>query len=129
MIFILYLSFGIFHSGNGIAQTRYVLHSVPDSKQNYINIINFTTFAFISIAPIITGLLLTVTKNLNFSSGAVNLNNYHIMFIVIGILFVVPHILRRNLRVGKEKSTSNVVAFVVRPLRNIFGPFKRINKK
>ncbi len=129
MIFILYFSFGIFHSGNGIAQTRYVLHSVPDSKQNYINIINFTTFAFISIAPIITGLFLTATKNLNFSSGAVNLNNYHIMFIVIGILFVVPHILRRNLRIGKEKSTSNVVAFVVRPLRNIFGPFKRINKK
>jgi len=129
MVFILYFSFGIFHSGNGIAQTRYVLHAVPDSKQNYINIVNFSTFAFISIAPIITGLLLTVTKNLHFSSGAINLNNYHLMFIVIGSLFIVPHILRRNLRVGKESSTSNVVAFVVRPLRNIFGPFKRINKK
>ncbi|RLD11496.1 MAG: hypothetical protein DRI44_03435 [Chlamydiae bacterium] len=129
MTFILYFSFGIFHSGNGIAQTRYVLHSVPDSKQNYINIINFTTFFFISIAPIITGVFLTMTQNVSFSSGALNLNNYHLMFIIIGTLFIVPHILRRNLRAAKESSTSNVVAFVMRPLRNIFGPFKRINRK
>jgi len=125
-VLILYFSYGIFHSGNGIAQTRYVLHSVPDTKLNYINIINFMTFSAISIAPIVAGLFLTFSKNVSFSSGAINLNNYHILFIATGALFVVPHLLRRKLRAGKEKSTSDVVAFVIKPLRNIFGPFKRI---
>jgi len=127
-VMILYFSFGIFHSGNGIAQTRYVLNAVPETKPNYINIVNFTTFFFISLAPIIAGLFLTLTKNISFSSGALNMNNYHILFVLTGTLFIIPHLLRRKLRVAKEKSTSDVVAFVIRPLRNIFGPFKNLNR-
>ncbi len=129
MLFVLYLSYGIFHSANGIAQTRYLLHAVPDTKQNYINRINLSMYATRSLAPLFSGIFLALTENVTFSSGALRLNNYYILFITVGTLFTVPHILRRKLRHVKEKPTSEVVAFVMRPLRNVFGPFRRIAKR
>lgn len=129
LIFVLYLLSSIFHSGNGIAQTRYILHAIPNNKQNYINLINTTAIVAWSIAPLIGGLFLVSTQNFNFKSGAVNFNNYHMLFILNALLFVIPHILRKGLKSKKESSTSHVLTFVTRPLRNTLGPFIRTRKR
>ena len=36
LIFLLYFFWGIFVSGNGIAQTRYMLHAVPAHRQTVV---------------------------------------------------------------------------------------------
>lgn len=129
LIFILYFFWGIFTSGNGIAQTRYILHTVPATKQFYINLLNFVSFAFCAIGPLVGGIFLTATTNVRMKSGAVDLNNYQIMFVITALLFVIPHMLRKKLRWKKETPTTQVLATVIRPLRNVFGPFIRIDKK
>jgi len=129
LVFALFLFWSIFNSGNGIAQTRYILHAVPSNKQNDINIIMIISNLTMAVAPLFGGLFLVLTKNYSFDSGALSLNNYHIMFIISAVLFAVPHSLRRGLKLKKETPTTQVLAVVMRPIRNIFGPFVRLRKK
>jgi MFS family permease len=123
LVFILYIFYSIFHNGNGIAQTRYILHAVPSNKQNYINIINMATIFSWAVAPLLGGLFLTFTKNHSFHSSAATPENYRILFITAAALFIIPHLLRRKLELKKDTPTMHVIAFVTRPLRNLFGPF------
>lgn len=130
-IFILMLFFfwSVFNSGNGIAQTRYILHIIPADKQNQINIMNIIANLSMGISPLLAGLFLYLTKDLNFGIAAKRLSNYHILFIISAMLFILPHLMRRKLKLHKDRPTTELIAFVTRPLRTRFGPFIRIRKK
>ena len=75
------------------------------------------------------GLFLTAAKNYVFSSGGLNLNNYRLLFVISGVLFVIPHILRKKLKSKKDTPTLQLLALKTRPVRNMFGPFIRIDKR
>ena len=128
LIFILFLFTSIFNSGNGIAQTRYLINNIPSDKQYCIVIINTIAVFSVAIGPVLGGLFLKLTEGHTFSSGALNMNNYHIFFVINAALFVIPHNLRKRLRVENEVPTNEVVAIVTRPLMNIMGPFAKIGK-
>ena len=128
LILVLYFLMSVFNSANGIARTRYILHAVPSGKQYYINIIDILSNSSMAIGPLIGGFFLYNTKGFLFTSGAVSLNNYHLLFVITALLFVVPHLLRKNLRTKKETPTTQMLALVTRPIRNAFGSFIRINR-
>ncbi|MFH1616777.1 MAG: MFS transporter [Planctomycetota bacterium] len=128
LVFVLYFWWSIFNSGNGIAQTRYILHAVPAHKQYYINVINIITNMVLATAPLFGGMFLVLMKNYRLESGGLNLNNYQILFILSAALFVVPHNLRRGLKLKKELPTTQVLAVVTRPLRGVVGPFIRFGR-
>lgn len=115
LLFALFFFQSVFNSGNGIAQTRYILHAVPRDKQNYITIINLFAVITAGISPLVGGFFLHLTRNLNFQTGAVQLDNYYLLFVISAVLFIVPHILRNRLKCKKEASTAVVLAIVSRP--------------
>jgi len=127
LVFVLFFLWSLFHSGNGIAQTRYMMHTVPAGKQNYITIINVFLSLAAGLAPLLGGFFLATSRGISFGTGPAGFNNYDLLFIVTAFLFIVPHRLRNKLQVAHEKPTMQVIAIVTRPLRNIFGPFLGIN--
>jgi len=132
LIFVLYFASSIFNSANGIAQTRYMLHSVPADKQYFINIIQIVVGCAMAAGPLLAGIFLANTESLSLHSGAVTLNNYCLLFIFTACIFLVPHALRKKLRMKKETPTLEVLTIIARPIRNIIGPFlsiKRNNKR
>lgn len=129
LVLALFFFWSIFHSGNGIAQTRYILHAVPPDKQNQINVINVFATSAMGIAPLVGGLFLALTSSFGFEFFGRAVNNYHMLFIVAAALFILPHLLQRKLKSTKDAPTMQVVAFVTRPLRDMFGPFIRINRR
>ena len=126
---VLYFLWSVFNSGNGIAQTRYILHTVSPKKQYQINIINVITFLSIGIAPLIAGFFLKITSNFSIKVNVMQFNNYHLLFVISAVLFIIPHILRHHLRLEKDSSTMDVLVFVTRPLRNFFGPYIPVKRK
>lgn len=123
MAFVLFFVCSVFHSGNGIAQTRYLFHAIPENKQNHINIINSLSNFSAAIGPVVAGLFLWLLKDFNFQSGAIKLDNYYLFFIFNSVLFIIPHILRRKLRLENEVPTKQVITIMTQPLRNAIGPF------
>lgn len=119
----LYLFWSIFNSGNGIAQTRYLLHAVPADKQNQINIINVIASLALGVAPLFGGLFLKLTPAWRFAVAGLSFNNYHVLFVIAAALFLVPHILRKELKHKKDTPTLHVLAVVTRPLLRTIGPF------
>ena len=128
MIFALFITCSVFHSGNGIAQTRYLFHAIAKDKQNYINIVNSFAISSAAIGPLIAGLFLWCLKDFHFESGAIELDNYYLFFICNSALFLVPHLLRKKLRVKKEVSTKQVITIITQPIRNAIGPFVNLRK-
>jgi MFS family permease len=127
LAFALFFLWSLFHSGNGIAQTRYIMHTVPVGKQNYITIINVFLSLAAGLAPLLGGLFLAASRGLNLRLGPVSFNNYDFLFVVAALLFVLPHRFYKKLQVAHERPTMQVIGIVTRPLRNIFGPFFGIN--
>ena len=127
IVFALYLTASVFNSGNGIAQTRYILHMVPLDKQNHINIINIISNLTVACGPLLAGLMLHATKGAEFHSGAVSLNNYHMLFLLVAVAFVPAHLLRKRLGMTKETPTAHVITFVSQSIRSTFSPFLRFN--
>ena len=126
LVFVLYFTSSIFNSANGIAYTRYILHSVPSDKQYILSVFQVVAGCAMAMGPLLGGIFLANTKVLSLHFGAVTLNNYSLLFIFTACLFVIPHMLRKKLRMKKETSTWEVLAVVARPLRNIIGPFLSI---
>jgi MFS family permease len=129
LVFVLFFLWSIFHSGNGIAQTRYIMHTVPAGKQNYITIINVFLSLAMGLAPLLGGLFLATSSGLNLHLGPASFNNYDFLFVVAALLFILPHRLRNKLSVAHERPTMQVIGIVTRPLLNIFGPFLGINSR
>jgi nitrate/nitrite transporter NarK len=113
---------GFFDAGNAIAQTRYLLGAVPQSNQTgYMVTALMIGISTIGIAGLAGGLLLEATAGLTVSQGALVLNNYHALFVLSGLLFSLPHILRTRLQRGGDASSSEVITLVLRPLRTMLG--------
>ena len=129
LILTLYFLLSVFNSANGIARTRYLLHAVPSEKQYYINVIEILCNSSMAIGPLIGGFFLYNMRDFFFISGAMHLNNYHLLFIITAVLFVIPHLLRKKMRSKKETPTTEVLAIVTRPLRSVFGSLIRINRR
>ncbi len=125
-IFVLYFMWGMFTAGNGIAQTRHMLHTTPKSNQAAIVLINIMSSISLAAAPLLGGIFLSISKNWVLRSGAVTLDNYHLLFVICTILFVVPYTLRRKLRITEEDSTSHVMSSILRPLRQALDSFIRV---
>ncbi len=73
--------------------------------------------------PMLAGVFLFFCRDVNFRSGAIDMNNYHMRFVICATLFLITHFLRRHLRAEREKPTVEVITIITRPLRNILGPF------
>jgi MFS family permease len=132
LVFVLFFVNWVFNSGNSIAQTRYMMHTVPADKQYLLSIVHMVWGLSAASGPLIGGWFLSKTENLRFESGAVSLNNYHILFIVSGLLFIIPHLLRKKLRTTDETSTVKVLTIITRPIWDVIGPivtFKSTNNK
>jgi len=125
-VFVLYFMWGLFTAGCGIAQTRHMLHNTPKSNQSAIVLINIASSVSVASAPLIGGMFLSASQNWQLSSGAVNLNNYHILFLFCTLLFIIPYNLRRKLRITEENSTSYVMSAILRPLKHALDSFIRV---
>jgi MFS family permease len=123
LIFVLFFLTSVFNSGNSIAQTRYLFHAIPEQRQNHINLINTMANAAAAIGPLAGGFFLWLLKDVKLKSGALDMNNYHIFFVINALIFIIPHMMRRGLRAEKELPTTQVIAMVTRPIRYIMGPF------
>ncbi len=127
-VFLLYFLFNVFNSGNGIAQTRYIMHAIPSEKQTYITILNNAVFITWGIAPVIGGILLKLTSNLNFNITSLHIGNYQLLFILTGCLFIIPHRLRLRLGLNSDTPTLHVINFVIRPIITKAAPFIRYTR-
>jgi len=128
LILVLFFVNWVFNGGNGIAQTRYMMHTVPAGKQYLICIIHMTWGLAAASGPLLGGWFLSKTENLHFESGALSLNNYHILFIASGLLFIVPHLLRKKLRTTDEATTMQVLTVITRPIWDIIGPIVTVRE-
>jgi len=124
----LFFVMSVFGSGQGIAQTRYMMHIVPMEKQYYITICNVATGVVSGLAPLVGGFFLQWTSGIVFQTRLVDFNNYNILFVLSAILFFIPYLLHRRLSIAHETSTVEVMAFVTRPLLTMFGPFAAITR-
>ena len=103
------------------------MHMVPLHKQYALNIVNILLFAGSATAPLLGGIFLVLFKDVEVTLGTLNMDNYRILFIISGLMFIFPHLLRKKFRVKEDISTSQVLAIVSRPMRNVFGSFLKIN--
>ena len=126
---LLYLFGSIFNSGNGIAQTRYILFATDSKKQSEVTIANMTIFVTWGIAPILGAGLLHLTDALQIQIYSLAYDNYDLLFIFNALLFIIPHRLRWRLGLLKDTPTTQVVVFVLRPLINLAGPFARLGNQ
>jgi MFS family permease len=128
-VFILYVFWSIFQSANGIAQIRYMFHSVPEHDQSHMVIINVFISLSVALAPLSGGLFLWLASGWNFQSGALSFNHYHMLFIICSLIIIIPHNMRQHFSIGNESSTSEVFVLVTRPLRMMFGSFASFKQK
>jgi len=119
---ILFALIGILNGGNRIAQTRYAL-SIVGAEGQAPSLTMVAIFGILTqgLAGLLGGAFLRWGADLRASSGALDLNAYHILFIASAILLCVPHAIRRKLRKGDEIPTAQVVMFITRPLRLMMG--------
>ena len=129
LIFLLYLFGSVFNSGNGIAQTRYILHAIPLDKQSHVSLLNTIVFVAWGVTPLIGGLFLKLTEGMGMALGEVEIGNYQFLFVITAAMFLIPHFLRRRLKLAKDTPTSQVLVFVLKPLINLLGPFVRISSR
>jgi MFS family permease len=129
LVLALFFLWSIFHSGNGIAQTRYMLHAVSPKKQNQINIINVISAFAMGLAPLFGGLFLKLTAGVRFNLARLAFDNYDLLFVISSAAFIAPYLLRKSLRQKKDTPTMHVLAIVTRPMLSIFGPFLRPNSR
>ncbi len=129
LVFVLYFLLNVFNSGNGIAQTRYVMHNVSDKNPNYMNIVMVFTHLSWGVAPLLGGWFLSAADTLRVKTGALTLDPYHILFLIAASMLVIPHFLRRAFKIRSDTPTSEVIALLTRPLLNLFNPFFRFSRK
>jgi MFS family permease len=128
-VLVLYGLWSIFQSANGIAQTRHMFHSVPESDQSVMVMVNMTVFLSIAVAPLVSGLFLWVSSGWQATSGALNANNYHMLFVLAALLVTAPHAMGKRFQTATENSTKEVFVVVTRPLISLFGSLIALPKR
>ncbi len=122
-VFILYGLWSVFQSANGIAQTRYMFHSVSEKDQSNIVIINACLTLSIALAPLTSGLFLWLCSELHVASGALSMNQYHMLFVFSALLVIIPHHMHKRFQSDAETPAMEVFVVVTRPLLTLFGSF------
>lgn len=128
LIVALFFFNSFFNSGNGIAQTRYLMHSIPTGRQRDITIISMLIIMTWGISPLIAGLFLFSTKSFGVEIMGRAFNNYHLLFVINAGLFMIPRTLRKNLKMNKDTPTVHVLATLLRPRWIMPNPFQRFIK-
>ena len=123
LVFVLYAGWSIFQSANGIAQTRHMFQTVPETDQSNMVIINVFIFFSVAIAPLMSGLFLHLSADWHLESGGLSINNYHMLFLLAAALVLIPHRVCRKFQNNVETSAAGVFVIITRPLRMMFGPF------
>ena len=123
LVFILYAAWSIFQSANGIVQTRHMFHTVSETDQSSMVIINAFIILSIAIAPLVSGLFLKLSANWHFESGGLSINNYHMLFILATALVLIPHRACKKFQNNVETSAVEVFVIITRPMRMLFGAF------
>lgn len=129
LLFALFLFNSVFNSGNGIAQTRYIMHSIPLERQNHITILNMLMIVTWGIAPLIGMAILLITDGIEIDLAGRTYNNYHLLFLINAALFLIPHGLRKHLKADKDTPAVKVLALMLRPFTVMRFPFVRFIKK
>lgn len=129
LVFALFFFSSFFNSGNGIAQTRYLMHSIPLDRQRDITIINMLIIMTWGISPLIAGLFLSATKSFETEIMGRVFNNYHLLFVINAVLFMIPRTLRKNLKMKKDTPTVQMLVTLLRPRSIMPGPFQRFIKQ
>ena len=114
LVFILFFVNSIFNSGNGIAQTRYLMHTIPADRQNHLVIVNTAMIAMWGFSPLLAGFFLKATSGLNFGVCGQIFDNYDLLFAINAGLFIIPHVLRRHLRAAKDMPTFQALMLIFR---------------
>jgi len=123
LVFVLYAGWSIFQSANSIAYTRHMFHTVPETDQSNLVIINAFIFLSIAMAPLTSGLFLKLSADWHFESGGLSINNYHMLFILASALVLIPHRVCKKFQNNVETSAVEVFVVITRPLRMLFGSF------
>jgi len=126
LIIGLYLLQSVFFSGNGIAQTRYIMHVVPMTKQSYITLLSLGTVVMRGLAPLLGGCFLKLAEPLPVIGG---ISHYDMLFLLAAVFFWAAHKRRRRLGLQKDTPTNEVIAFVTRPVLEMFGAFVRLGRR
>ncbi|MBI9018119.1 MAG: MFS transporter [Phycisphaerae bacterium] len=116
LIFGLYFLLSIFNCGNGIVQTRFIMQTIPVSKQPQVTLVNHLMLILWGIASVIGGFALKSLEGLELNLGFTKLDNYQMLFAFVAILFTIPLAIRHNLKMDKDKTTKEVMAIMMRPL-------------
>lgn len=129
LILVLFFFNSFFNSGNGIAQTRYLMHSIPTDRQRDITIINMLIIFTWGLSPLLAGLFLHATGAFKVEIMGRSFNNYHLLFVINAGLFMIPRTLRKPLKMKDDTPTVHMLATLLRPGNAMLGPFQKFIKK
>ena len=119
---ILFFAGGVFTSGNGLVQTRYLLAALkPQLEASYIAVTYLVLQQAMGIGALLGGQILTVAHQSGFQIGKPGPNNYHIIFVLSALMFLVPWFLRRKFKEPADSPTRQVIAVVLQPVRTVVG--------
>ena len=123
LVFALYAGWSVFQSANSIAYTRHMFHTVPESDQSNMVIVNAIIFISVAIAPLISGLFLKLSADWHIRSGGLDINHYHMLFLLAALLVLAPRAICKKFQNNVETSAVEVFVVITRPLRMLFGSF------
>ncbi len=115
----LYLLWSVFNSGTMLAHTNYMFRVVPPNCQNDMNFITLAQRIAAATAPLAAGLFLHFTgdRHIGFTE-TFRLDGYDVLFLLNAAAFIIPFRMRKRLKAKSDVPTSQVVALVIRPIRD-----------
>ncbi len=120
---LLFLAVGAFNFGNGLVQTRYMFSSLkPELDASYIAITYILLQFSVGLGSLVGGQILVITHNMGFVIGKSFITNYHFIFILSFMIFLVPFYIRKKLTEPTDIPTRYVLTSITQPLRSLVGP-------
>jgi len=117
LVFAYYFLYSIFMSGNGIANSRYGVHLTMRYCQLDIIIINTISFAAMGLSPLLGAFFLYATDHFYFTVGNTTFNNYHLLFTVSALAFLLPAWKINALDIKDDPTLKALCAFVWQKLK------------
>ncbi len=122
-VMLLYLAFSIFSSGNGIAQTNYMLRAVPKNKQNFLTLILLVQRIGLAVSPLVSAAFLSNAQRLNLFNERFR---YDILFVFTSLVLAGSYLIRKSLKAQTDMPTNQVVFIMAKPLYDIIYPAVRL---
>jgi len=119
---LLFLATGSFNSGHGLVQTRYMFGSLkPQFDAAYIAATTLALLASSGVGSLLGGQILAVFDGLGLNVSAGGLNNYHVIFMLSAVMFLLSAGFRRKFREPTEPPTKEVLTAITQPMRTVAG--------